>query len=172
MLGRSGLVAAARTDGARQGMPFRGRELCRRWATAFMLAIAASCASTPSIPSPDALDATLNARFAGRPFGEATARYGMPSYRFDADRGVTVFVWETTTTMRFHEPVTTTTTGTIGDSGARPWMPAVPYRQTTTTRQGYNVDMACLMQIGVKPNGIIERVGFSGKMGACQAFMP
>lgn len=109
--------------------------------------------------------------FNNQPVQAALNRYGMPDSQFMAG-DIRVLVWEADTTMRYHRPVTTTTTGRIGDAGAYPWYSAIPYRQTSTSSEAYDEAYHCILQVGVRPDGTIERVGASGKMGACQAFMP
>lgn len=142
------------------------------WA-ALLLAgnLATSCATTGGIPTPSELTAAANNRFAGGSIDAVIARYGIPESQF-MHGGIRVLEWRTTGTLRFHEPVTTTTTGTVGDPVAYPFLASVPYRETTTTTQGYDVNYACTMQVGVRPDGKVDRVGFGGKMGACQQFMP
>lgn len=123
------------------------------------------------VPSADQLYAAANGRFAGHQVGEVVQRYGLPEAQFMSG-DVRVLVWHSNTTMRFHEPVTTTTRGTIGDVSQYPWLSSVPYRETTTTQQGYDVAYTCTMNVGVKQDGTVDRVGFGGQMGACQSFMP
>jgi len=98
-------------------------------------------------------------------------RYGMPESQF-MQGSIRVLEWRTSNTMRFHEPVTTTTTGRIGDALQSPWYSSIPYKETTTSSVGYDVNYTCTMQVGVNPDGSVDRVGFGGKMGACQSFMP
>jgi hypothetical protein len=124
-----------------------------------------------SIPTPETLGAATNNLYAGMPVEKVLARYGMPEYQF-MDGDIRVLVWNTQATLRQYEPVTTTTTGQIGGSQLAPWANAIPYRESTTTRQGYDATYACLMQVGVKPDGLVDSVRFGGKMGACQNFMP
>lgn len=133
--------------------------------------LASSCATSGGIPTPAELATAANSRFAGRDVAAVIARYGPPDSQFTQGE-IRVLEWRTTGTLRFHEPVTTTTTGSVGDPAAYPFLASVPYRETTTTTQGYNVDYACTMQVGVRPDGRVDRVGFGGKMGACQQFMP
>lgn len=139
-----------------------------------MIAGAPGCASMMDggIPSPEELSALANTAYAGKHVDMVFSRFGQPSGQFDTDAGIRVLTWNTSNTMRFHEPVTTTTTGSVGDPTTYPYQPRVPYTETTTTQQGYNVDMSCTMQVGVRADGIVDRVAFNGKMGACQMFMP
>jgi hypothetical protein len=123
------------------------------------------------IASPDQLYNAANAKFSGGPIEAVLQRYGMPESQFMSG-GIRVLVWHANNSMRFHEPTKTTTTGTIGDSSQSPWYSSIPYRETTTSSSGYNVDYTCTMNVGVKPDGMVDRVGFGGQMGACQAFMP
>lgn len=124
-----------------------------------------------NIPSPSDLQAALNARFAGVPIERVIERYGMPGYQF-MHGDVRVLVWQAETTLRHHEPVTTTTTGRVGGTPALGWADAIPYRETTTMRQGYDATYSCKMQAGMKPDGTVDGIGAIGKMGACQVFMP
>lgn len=135
--------------------------------------LAAGCVSTGStIPSPAELSQAANARFTNGPVQAVFARYGMPESQFVATTGTRVLLWRATNTVRHHEPVTTTTQGAIGSTTDAPWYAPIPYRETVTTRAGYNVEYACTMQVGVKDNGTVEAIGFDGKMGACQVFVP
>lgn len=142
-------------------------------AAAFMaVTVLAGCASTID-PGPTMQQevATLNARFAGRPAADMLAIYGQPASSFDAAGGIRVLQWGSDGTLRLHENVTSTTTGAIGDRTAYPGARPVPYAQTTTTREGYNVDVHCVMQAGVRSDGTVDRVGLGGQMGACENFL-
>ena len=128
----------------------------------------AGCVTTPVIPSPEVLrDAT--AHYVGQPVQALLPRYGYPHEQaeFYGDR---VLLWHTSRTLQFRQPTTSTTTGTVGDSSF-PWA-QVPYAQTTTSRAYVAQDYACTMQVAVNPDGTIKAVGFAGRMGACQDFMP
>lgn len=145
----------------------------RRFAIVAALA-AAGCASGPpgGIPSPAEASAALNARYAGKPVQNVLSAYGLPQGQFQAPGSVRVFLWHATSTRRYHEPVTATTTGQVGiGNGAFAWAHPVPYTQTTTTMQGYNVEYACTLQVGVRPDGTVDGVGLQGKMGACTQFL-
>lgn len=136
------------------------------------VALLSGCASTID-PGPTMQQeaAILNARFAGRPVADILTTYGQPSSSFDAAGGIRVMQWSSNGTLRLHENVTSTTTGQVGDRTAYPGARPVPYAQTTTTREGYNVDVYCVMQAGVKGDGTVDRVGLGGQMGACEAFL-
>lgn len=131
---------------------------------------AAGCASTfGGVPSPDQLHQAANARFAGGPIEPVLQHYGYPQSQFmSGDRRV--FVWNTSATVRMYNPTTTTTHGAIG--GEYPWLSSVPYREVTRYDAGGYESFACMMQVGVRPDGTVERIAFSGEMGACQNFMP
>lgn len=144
----------------------------RTFIGAVVLVAAVSCATTSSIPLPEELSAALNAAYRGRPVSAVYARYGQPDSQFMWGDDIRVLVWNTNRTMRFHEDVTTTTSGSAGDPAAYPYIAAVPYRETTTSQQGYNVDFSCALQVGVYENGTVHGIGTQGKMGACQNFMP
>jgi hypothetical protein len=49
---------------------------------------------------------------------------------------------------------------------------SVAYAEKTTSWQGNNQEMQCMMRVGVKPDGTVDGLDFVGKMGACQVFMP
>ncbi len=138
------------------------------------MAVVGLCAgcTTVSIPSPDELGRAANSRFAGQPIASVFARYGMPESQFTSDTGIRVLVWDGAATVRHYEPVQTVTTGTVGDADSYPFLPAVPYRQVSTTQQGFDRGYTCQMLVGVLTNGTVDRVAFDGQMYACQKFMP
>lgn len=125
------------------------------------------------IPSPEQATHQLNQRFAGEPVEAVLATYGMPQGQFKGPTtGLWVFLWHTTGTLRLREPVTTTTTGRIASSDTPfGWATAVPYEQVSTSDRAYNVQYACTMQVGVRSDGVVERVALEGKMGACVNFL-
>jgi hypothetical protein len=129
------------------------------------------CASMDVGPSAGQLTGALNSRFADRPVSEMIARYGQPETAFEMPNGIRVAQWSASTVVRLHENVTATTTGAIGDRSI-PGLRPIPYGQTTTTRQGYDEPMSCVMQAGFRADNTVERVGLGGKLGACDAFAP
>jgi hypothetical protein len=136
--------------------------------TLLIFAVLLGCASRRGgdIPSPEDLFAAVNRTFAGRPFDAVLLRYGQPAGK--VPRGeLIIYQFQAANTVRLQEPVTTTTTGRVGTYDS-----SVPYAERTTSWQGYNQEMQCMMRVGVKPDGTVDGLDFVGKMGACQVFMP
>lgn len=127
------------------------------------------CASLiePSIPLPDELFQASNRAWVGRPFNEVLLRYGQPSGQVPYRNDITVYQFQASNTVRFHESVTSDTNGRVGT-----YLDNVPYAERTTTRQGYDQSFSCMMRVGVRPDGTVDGVDFVGQMGACQVFMP
>jgi hypothetical protein len=119
------------------------------------------------IPAPQDLDAAMNSRFDGRSFNEVLLRYGQPSGHVPYGTDITVYQFQTSNSVRLQEPVTTNTVGAVGTADSN-----VGYAERTSGWQGYNQQMNCMMRVGVKPDGTVDRIDFVGKMGACQIFMP
>lgn len=129
------------------------------------------CASMmdTGIPSPEQLHAATR-HFVGQPAETLLPRYGYPHQQteFGADQ---VLLWHTNRTLHFRERTSSTTTGAFGDPSF-PWA-QVPYTQSTTGTAYVPNQYHCTMQVAVNPaTGKIRGVGFVGKMGACQEFMP
>jgi hypothetical protein len=136
--------------------------------TLLIFAVLLGCASRRGgdIPSPEDLFAAVNRTFAGRPFDAVLLRYGQPAGK--VPRGeLIIYQFQAANTVRLQEPVTTTTTGRVGAYDS-----SVAYAEKTTSWQGYNQEMQCMMRVGVKPDGTVDGLDFVGKMGACQVFMP
>ena len=135
--------------------------------------ILAGCESTmgAGIASPEQLRDTMNARFVGGPVQTVIQRYGMPDSQYMYGN-IRVIEWHAHNALRFHETITTTSTGRIGDSSQSPWYASIPYRETTTSSVGHDVNYTCTMQVGVRQDGTVDAIGFNGKMGGCTVFMP
>lgn len=137
----------------------------------------AGCATTGGIPSPDALNTALQARFAGKPPALMLSRYGPPSEEKTVN-GRRYYVWHTDRSMTWNGPEqVVTTTGTVGDSSVYPYTPPVTYRQTTRVPTRETETYYCSMAAELRGDGVfipvaVEIVRFRGQMGACQAFMP
>jgi len=130
----------------------------------------AGCVSTGStIPDPETLARAVNSRFAGQPVQVLAQRYGLPHER-DVFQGQRYLLWHNSRTITWSRREETTTAGAIGS--ASDWWGQVPYVQTTSTRVADPQAYQCTMQVAVTEAGVVQAVGFAGKMGACQDFMP
>lgn len=118
------------------------------------------------IPLPEELSRAANSAFVGKPVNNVLLRYGQPDGKVPYG-DLTIYQFSATNTVRFHEKVTNETTGRVGWPDAN-----VPYSERTTTRQGYDQTMNCMMRVGVKADGTVHGVDFVGKMGGCQVFLP
>jgi hypothetical protein len=143
----------------------------KRIALLLVVLLAGYASASPKEVTHQQIYDALNRRFSGGPVSAVFERYGSPQSQFEAAAGVHVLVWHTDRTLRLHEPITTTTNGTIGDRSAYPWA-SIPYQQTSTTRVGYDSNVQCEMQVGVKPDNSVDHIGIGGALGACENFMP
>ena len=144
-------------------------------ATIFALLALCSCATYgPSIPTPEELNLAANAAFAGKPVEAMVGRYGFPQEE-KTFNGRHYYVWHTSNSMTWRGPSrSVTTTGSIGDPSQYPYTPSVPYRETTEIPTQQTETYVCSMAAEVTPAPVIQvsAVRFTGKMGACQSFMP
>lgn len=103
--------------------------------------------------------------FNGRNIQEVVSRFGLP----DSQRqmfGNQVYRWNANREWRTTTPVSSTTTGTIGNAV----LGQVPYSQTTTSERVDVREWRCVLDVGVDTNNIVRKIGFNGNMGACQLF--
>lgn len=128
----------------------------------------AGCASTTGskIPTPEQLSDAAYRAFVGGQFSNVLLRYGQPTGQVPYG-DLIVHQFQASNIVRYHEPVTSTTTGRIGPAGTN-----VPYSEKTTASQGYDQTYSCMMRVGVRADGTVHGVDFVGKMAACQVFMP
>lgn len=127
------------------------------------------CASYPSIPSGEELARAVNIRFSGRPVTDLAERYGI-AHAQDVFQGQRYLLWHNARKINFTREQVSTTNGTVGS--ASDWWGQVPYAQTTSTRVADPQSYQCTMQVAVTEAGVVKAIGFLGKMGACQDFMP
>lgn len=125
-----------------------------------------------SIPTPEELANAANGSFAGRSADEMVMRYGMPTARTTL-RGSDALVWQANTSMQWSGPTQTSTVyGTVGNPARAPYYESVPYSATIATPTYETEQYQCQMIAFINKDGVVQHVGFAGKMGACQAFKP
>lgn len=124
----------------------------------------------PNIPTHQWLLQTVGDMYAGRPVEDIMERYGAP-HSEKRVRGQLVYVWNADTTIDWRRPTEVSTVGSIGDASRYPFK-SVPYKEKTTIDSYESVSYKCRLEVYVKDDGIIETLGFFGKMGACAEFNP
>lgn len=125
-----------------------------------------------SIPTPEALADAANSIFTGRSADEMVLRYGMPTARTTL-RGSDALVWQANTSMQWSGPTRlSTVNGTVGNAARAPYYESVPYSATIATPSYETEQYQCQMVAFIDKAGVVQHVGFAGKMGACQVFKP
>lgn len=134
------------------------------------IVVLSGCASAgPVIPEPAQLHAAASGTFVGNNVSRVADRFGIPHAQ-EEFQGRKYMLWYANTTMQWRERVTTTEAGTVGRND---WpYQSVPYASTSQSQQMVPEQYRCTMQVQVDDAGTVEAIGFVGKMGACQVFMP
>lgn len=128
------------------------------------------CVSTgPTIPTPSELQSRASSAFVGGNVSRIADRFGIPQAQDEFQRKHYA-LWHASNTINWRQNVTSTQAGRIG-SDTWPYQ-SVPYKAETQSQQLVPEEYRCTMQVEVDNDGIVKAVGFVGKMGACQAFMP
>lgn len=146
------------------------RKLGRLIAVSFAAMVSvAGCASMEADKGPD-LTQMIGDMYVGRPVQDLATRYGVPDSQQDF-QGEHVYSWHASADRQWRRPVTSTTTGVVGDPSRGAWA-TVPYSQTTTSQATETTHYECRMDVYVKPDGTVRTLGLYGKMGACELFDP
>lgn len=138
------------------------------WPIVAALLSISACATTPEPPTPSEVVNAIGQHFDGRPVQHIAAVYGLPDVQslFEGQR---VYSWQISTTKQWRQPVTSTTTGQVGDLSKGSWA-EIPYRETTVSDQYVTENYHCRMDVYVREDGIVQNLGLFGKAGACMEF--